>query len=262
MKSVGVIDNEIYRYAGHLWWDEDSSAASLRYMMNPVRFGYFRAVLEGEQVPSGLTRTVLDVGCGGGLLAEEFAKLGYAVTGVDPAPESLECAQKHAAAGGLEIEYRAGRGEDLPFDASSFDIALCCDVLEHVDDVGRVLGEIARVLRPGGLFFYDTVNRTLASKLVVIKVSQEWRSTAFNEAATHVWSKFIKPKELTAMMADKGLTPRGMRGISPGANPISALLNLRGRAKGKIDFRELARRMRLQESDDTSVSYMGYAVKA
>jgi 2-polyprenyl-6-hydroxyphenyl methylase / 3-demethylubiquinone-9 3-methyltransferase len=262
MKSIDIIDNEMYRYAGHTWWDEDASAASLRYMMNPVRFGYFKSVLEANRASCRSMQSVLDVGCGGGLLAEEFAKHGYTVTGVDPAEESLACARKHTEASKLKIEYRLGKGEALPFEDASFDMVLCCDVLEHVDDVVRVLGELARVLRPGGLCFYDTVNRTFASKLTVIKIGQEWRGTAFNEANTHVWSMFIKPKEMVMMMAQKGLISRGLRGISPGVNPISMLLNLRRRVKGKIDYRELARRIQLHESDNTSIAYMGYAIRA
>jgi 2-polyprenyl-6-hydroxyphenyl methylase/3-demethylubiquinone-9 3-methyltransferase len=261
MKGPRQVNNEVYRSSGHTWWDEDSSAASLRYMVNPVRFGYFRRICESERVSGRRLESVLDVGCGGGLLAEEFAKAGFTVSGVDPARESLECAKGHASAGGLTIDYREGAGESLPFPDASFDLVTCCDVLEHVDDVARVLQEIGRVLRSGGVFFYDTINRTFASKLIAINVSQEWRATAFNEPGTHVWERFITPPELAEMMRRAKLVNQEIRGMSPGAGIVSAWLNLRRRAQGKITYRELAARMRLHESDDTAVSYLGYALK-
>ena len=129
------VNNEIYETLGHLWWSEDAGfeLTSLRFCMNPVRYGYFQRIL-GELAIAG--RAVLDIGCGGGYLAEAFAADGFQVTGLDPAVNSIRTAQRHAAETGLQIRYEVGRGESLPFADETFDIVCCCDVLEHVDDVG------------------------------------------------------------------------------------------------------------------------------
>ncbi len=260
--SAPRVNNEVYRTKGHLWWDDDEGEFStIRFFFNPVRFGYFERVLAGAGAPACGRRRLLDVGCGGGLLAELFARAGFTVTGVDPAPESIATARAHAAASGLAIEYEVGAGERLPFPDGAFDHVTCCDVLEHVDDVERVVGEIARVLRPGGFFLYDTINRTFLSKVAVIKVMQEWPATAFAAPRTHVWEKFITPAELAATLARHGLGPRETRGISTHHNFVSMLLDFRRRAQGKITFQELGRRLAFRENGDLYVSYMGYATK-
>lgn len=150
MQANRKVNNDIYRNMGHAWWDDSAGAfSSIRFTVNPVRFGYFRRVLNQERMLECGKRKFLDVGCGGGYLAEEFARAGFEVTGVDPAPETIETARSHASTSKLNIDYRIGSGEQLPFADESFDHVACCDVLEHVDDVDRVIGEIARVLRPG-----------------------------------------------------------------------------------------------------------------
>jgi 2-polyprenyl-6-hydroxyphenyl methylase/3-demethylubiquinone-9 3-methyltransferase len=253
------VNNDVYRRKGHIWWDEEQCGALnlLRFVMNPVRTAYFRRTIDLVRAPGGTWQKVLDVGCGGGYLSEEFAKLGFEVTGVDPAEESLECARHHAEQAGLPIAYVPGSGERLPFGDASFDIVLCCDVLEHVDSPGRVLAEIARVLRPDGIFFYDTVNRTLASWLGVIKMMEDWQP----EPNTHVWHKFIKPRELTAMMAEHGLEGRGLRGMAPSGRTLSDLRGLYRLMRGKISHRDLGQRIRGAETGSTAVAYMGYAVR-
>lgn len=262
MSAMQKVDNDIYRRLGHAWWDDEvGEFSSLRFWMNPVRFRYFARVLgRGKTLERGQVG-LLDVGCGGGLLAEEFARAGLTVTGIDPAPESIETARAHASASGLRIDYHVGCGETLPFEESAFDVVACCDVLEHVENLEGVLGEIARVLKPGGLFLYDTINRTMASKFAVIKVMQEWPSTAFVARGTHVWEKFVKPSELTVLLKRQGLDPGEMRGIQPRRNVFAVLLDFRRRAQGKISFQELGRRMDMQESDHLDTSYMGYATK-
>ncbi|MFH1139353.1 MAG: bifunctional 2-polyprenyl-6-hydroxyphenol methylase/3-demethylubiquinol 3-O-methyltransferase UbiG [Pseudomonadota bacterium] len=256
------VDNQVYRRRGHAWWDEDEGEfSSLRFFVNHVRFAFFRRILEQEGT-WGLPGTkILDVGCGGGFLSEEFARNGFSVRGVDPAPESVAAARSHAREAGLAIEYLVAAGENLPFDDQSFDLAACCDVLEHVNDVGRVIGEISRVLKPGGLFVYDTVNRTFLSRIAVIKVMQEWPSTAFAGPNSHVWEKFIKPRELAELFRQNDLVNLETRGLSLGINPLAAWLYFRRRGRGEISFRELGRRLRFRESGDLRVSYMGCAVK-
>jgi 2-polyprenyl-6-hydroxyphenyl methylase / 3-demethylubiquinone-9 3-methyltransferase len=262
MTSDRKVNNEIYRSLGHAWWDDDvGEFSTLRFWINPVRFGYFQRVLSHHQVLDRGQCKLLDVGCGGGLLAEEFARAGFEVAGIDPAPETIATARAHAASSGLKIEYQTGSGERLPFADASFDLVACCDVLEHVDDVDRVISEIARVTKPGGLFLYDTVNRTFVSKMVMIKVMQEWRSTAFAAPNSHVWEKFIKPEELAYLFRRHGLEQREARGIVPRLNPIATLFEFRRRVQGKVTFKELGRRLDFQESDHLEGSYMGYAMR-
>src|SRR3712207_8879183 len=131
------IDNDVYNRHAARWWDEDEPLNMLHGSVTPARFGYFAAVVQRlGRDPSDLS--ALDIGCGGGFLAEEFARLGCRVVGVDPSTTSIETARRHAAGAGLDITYVVGAGEQLPVDDCSFDIAYCCDVLEHVSDLDRV----------------------------------------------------------------------------------------------------------------------------
>ena len=184
------VDNDVYDRLGGSWW-EDSSPLNLLHGITPARFGYFRDVLTRQDARVRGLRA-LDVGCGGGFLAEEFAALGCQVTAVDPSPVSIDAARGHAVARSLDIDYRVGAGERLPFQDSAFDLAYCCDVLEHVSDLARVVSETARVLKPGGLYLFDTINRTLKSKLLVIKAMQQWPLTRITDTAIHDWDMFIK----------------------------------------------------------------------
>src|SRR4051794_4000765 len=233
-----TIDNAMYDRLSHTWWEEGGFLNFLRAGVNSARFGYMTRVLAGR-FPEG---RVLDVGSGGGLLAEEFARLGYAVTGIDPSSQSVEVAREHAEAEGLAIDYVVGAGESLPFADASFSVVYCCDVLEHVDDVDRTIAEIARVLEPGGIFMYDTINRTFRSWLLVIKLMQDWKATAWTEPDLHDWKMFIKPREVEAKMRAAGLEPCDRVGIAA-ANPVAALRAMRARAKGRIDMGAMAARI-------------------
>lgn len=257
------INNEMYFQEDLQWWDEgdDSYNAFLRCAINPLRFAYFHRIMSEDSSEEGSPRTLLDVGCGGGFLSEEFAKIGCDVTGMDPSPVLLKAGREHAAKNSLTIKYIEGYGEEIPLNADSFDYVACCDVLEHVDDVDKVIGEISRVLKPGGLFFYDTVNRTLASYLLVIKIAQDWKFTAWEQPRTHVWSKFVKLDELIDMMRKHGLNNRATKGISAGSTLIHNFITVRRRALGKISRREMGMRLRLHESSNTSTFYMGYGEK-
>ena len=196
------------------------------------------------------------------MLAEEVARLGLLlVTGVDPSQRSLVTAFKHAAQSDLRVNYVAGVGELLPFSNASCDIVICCDVLEHVDTPAGVIEEIARVLKPKGIFFYDTINRTLISKLVVITLFQDWRVTSCAPANLHDWNRFIKPTELRDMMAQHGLQNRVLRGMRPSANPIDLICQMRKCKRGEISYGELGRRMKMRVADDVSISYIGWAMK-
>ncbi len=254
------VNNAMYETLGHLWWSEeaDFEITSLRYSVNPVRYGYFKRQLEHLHAPG---KSVLDIGCGGGFLAEEFAKDRYDVTGIDPSGKSIAAAREHAAKSSLAIDYRVGRGESLPFRDDSFDIVACCDVLEHVDDPAQVLREVSRVLKPGGIFFYDTVNRTFRSWIALIKVWQDWNMIGSAQPNAHVWEKFIKPKELAAMMRVAGLAPGPVRGMTPAKGPLAMFRTFRQIRTGQLRAAAVGREFALRDTDDLSVSYMGWAVK-
>lgn len=255
------VDNQLYDEMADSWWDESGFLHVLRGI-NPARFGYMRRVLLEELGIDPRGKKTLDVGCGGGLLAEEFARLGCDVTGIDPSEKSLEAARSHAKAAGLGIEYRQATGESIPFPEGTFDIVYCCDVLEHVQDLGKVIAEISRVLKPDGTFLYDTINRTLKSWLVMIKLFQDWGWTSFMPANLHDWRMFIKPDELVSLMAARGLENRGQTGLAPSASTIRAIRILRARKRGEISYLVATRRLGLRESRDKSVLYAGYASKA
>jgi len=251
------VNNTIYENAGHNWWADDAGLeiTSLRYCLNPVRYGYFRRILNSMNVDSG---TILDVGCGGGVLSEEFARDGFRVTGVDPSSKSITAAREHAAMNNLDIEYRVESGEALPYADNSFDIVACCDVLEHVGDPGLVIHEVSRVLRNGGVFLFDTVNRTLRSKVLLVKVCQDWVLGIPN---AHVWEKFIKPRELAELLEASGIEVQEMRGIGPQKNLAVLLFGLLNIYTGRLRGSEVADVFGMRETDDLGMSYMGWAQK-
>jgi 2-polyprenyl-6-hydroxyphenyl methylase / 3-demethylubiquinone-9 3-methyltransferase len=255
------VDNELYNRMSNIWWDENEVFSTLLFWLNPVRFGYFREILLEKLKIEPRGKETLDVGCGGGLLAEEFARLGCKVTGIDPSERSLAVARAHAQQSGLDINYLIGLGEHLPFADASFDIVYCCDVLEHVNNLEQVISEIARVLKPDGIFFYDTINRTLLSKLVLIKMVQEWKAMRFMPPNLHDWNQFIKPRELITIMRRCGLTNRDLKGITPAANPFTILSTLIKRNHGAISYNEAGKILRWRQSNNLMASYMGYALK-
>jgi 2-polyprenyl-6-hydroxyphenyl methylase/3-demethylubiquinone-9 3-methyltransferase len=257
---VGV-DNDVYNRLGASWWDEASLLNLLHGSMTPGRFGYFRGVLArrlGDEV-AGLR--VLDIGCGGGFLAEEFADLGCQVTGVDPSPASIGAARAHAGGRGLRIDYQVGAGEDLPVPGATFAVACCCDVLEHVSDVDRVIAETARVLAPGGLFLFDTINRTRVSRLVAIRAAQQWPLTRLTDVAFHDWDMFITPGELAAALERHGLALGEVTGLGARARALAVLRAYLATRRGRITYGELSRRLDVGQVASTAISYMGFAIK-
>ena len=256
------INNQIYDELAQTWWDENEFLHLLKVMVNPWRVPYFKDVLV-KHYGSDLNQVrLLDIGCGGGVLAEEFASLGCQVTGIDISPKSIAVAQAHAARSGLSIDYRVGSGTSLPFEKHSFEAVSCCDVLEHIRDWKQVITEAARVLVPGGLFFFDTINRTLSSRLTFIYGLQESPLTKLMPQDTHVWEMFITPDEITSVLQEHGMVVQDMKGGKIAKNPLGTLWDVRQQKQGKISFGELGRRLKLRLDRDVSLNYLGYARKA
>ena len=256
------IDNEVYDREGGGWWDEDNPLNILQGSMTPGRLAYFRHVLAERLNLDSAGLRALDVGCGGGFLAEELARLGCQVVGVDPSVVSIDTARGHATEVGLDIDYRVGSGEDLPVSDGKFDLVFCCDVLEHVSDLDRVISEISRSLRPQGVFLFDTINRTRTSKLLAIKVVQDWRLTRFVDVTVHDWDMFIKPAELGRSLHAHRLHIREVVGLAPRASVPGVLLNFVRAKRRRISYGELSRRLDIGQVESTRVSYMGFATKS
>jgi 2-polyprenyl-6-hydroxyphenyl methylase / 3-demethylubiquinone-9 3-methyltransferase len=263
MRALVVIDNDVYDRLGETWWDDDNPLVVLHGSMTAGRMEYFRGVLTrlGRIPTNDGHPAALDIGSGGGFLAEEFCRLGLTVTGVDPSEVSVRTARAHAAAGRLDIEYRTGTGERLPVADAAFDVAYCSDVLEHVDDVDQVLAETARALKPGGIYLFDTLNRTLASKLAT-KATQQWRLTRVIDFPAHDWAVFLRPDELAGRLRRQGMTVRETVGLGPRARPRTAAASLVELRRGRLTYRQLSERLDMGWTRSLRLFYMGYAVKA
>jgi len=255
------IDNAVYGVQSDEWWQPGSPWYQMIVTFDPARVGYAKKILFERLKIDPKATAALEVGCGGGFMTEEMARMGFSTTGVDPSEPSLRVAAEHARRSGLDIRYRTGTGESLPFEDRTFGAVFCCDVLEHVRDLPKVISEISRVLKPGGVFYYNTLNRTWASLLGAIKIGQEWKRWAFFPPNVHVWRMFIKPKEMKSLLRQNRLEWKEHRGMMPDV-PIPRLLGyLRKRARGEWTYAELAGKVRVIESRVTAIAYMGYAVK-
>lgn len=201
-------DLSIYDTLATSWWQTDSQLHLLG-RMNPARFAYFDAVVRHWQ---GLR--VLDLGCGGGLATACLAERGATVVGLDVSRASLYIAAGHAWESVQTIpNFACGRADALPFADASFDIVWCTDVLEHLPDVSTTLAHIARVLKPGGFFLFDTLNRTWLSRLLAIWF---WEYLAhLAPRGTHDWHMFITPRELARLLTQHALRLHGLHGMLP-----------------------------------------------
>jgi 2-polyprenyl-6-hydroxyphenyl methylase/3-demethylubiquinone-9 3-methyltransferase len=218
---------EIARFAALAedWWDPTGKFRPL-HRFNPVRLKFLRERLlahfadriggdAGSLRPFDGLR-LLDIGCGGGLLAEPMARLGFAVTGIDATPETIATARLHAEQSRLAIDYRAVPVEDLARSGEQFDAVLAMEIVEHVADLGAFLEATAAVLKPGGMLVVATLNRTGKAYLLAV-VGAEY-VLRWLPRGTHEWRKFVRPSELAAGLRRNGLKAAEMTGV--GYDPL------------------------------------------
>ena len=200
-------DLTIYDAVADQWWSDEIRWVRTLKNLVPGRLAWMDRQIDWTD------KDVLDLGCAGGFMAEALHRRGARVTGIDPAAQAIAAARAHAAQAGCDIRYEVGKGEALPHADASFDAVVCVDVLEHVQDLSRVLAETARVLRPGGLFLFDTINRNWLARLATITVAED--ILRLLPKGTHDPAMFIKPRELRAGLERAGLVPGRFTGLGP-----------------------------------------------
>jgi 2-polyprenyl-6-hydroxyphenyl methylase/3-demethylubiquinone-9 3-methyltransferase len=197
MSNVDQQELDKFSQIAHKWWDKDSEFKPL-HEINPLRLGYIDSYAELAG------KTVLDVGCGGGILAESMAAKGATVTGIDLAKKSLKIAQLHSLESGVPVNYRCVPVEELAAEApASFDAVTCMEMLEHVPSPQSIVNSCAALVKPGGWVFFSTLNRNAKAYLLAI-LGAEYL-LGWLPRGTHEYGRFIKPSELARMMREAGL---------------------------------------------------------
>ncbi|MGH6956722.1 MAG: bifunctional 2-polyprenyl-6-hydroxyphenol methylase/3-demethylubiquinol 3-O-methyltransferase UbiG [Caulobacteraceae bacterium] len=222
--AQSVDPDEVARFSALAakWWDPKGEFAPL-HRFNPVRLGFIRdEALERFGRDPAARRPfeglrLLDIGCGGGLLCEPMARLGFEVVGVDPSERNIGTARAHAAEAALSIDYRAAAAEDLAAEPARFDVVLNMEVIEHAADPGAFLRTAASLLAPGGLMILATLNRT-AKSLALAKIGAEY-VLRWVPAGTHDWRKFVTPDEVSGFLAGLSYEIAGPFGVA--FNPLS-----------------------------------------
>jgi 2-polyprenyl-6-hydroxyphenyl methylase / 3-demethylubiquinone-9 3-methyltransferase len=215
MGDTSVVPDEVRQFASHAddWWNPDGSQAVL-HKLNPVRLKYIRDRIDQHWQCDECGRTplegkrALDVGCGAGLLTEPLTRLGARATGVDAAPELIAAAREHAAAMGLDIDYRERTVEETE---GQFDLVTAMEVVEHVADPGAFLKALAKRLAPGGLLILSTPNATGWSRLMMITLGEGFGRIP---KGTHDFGKFLGPERMQQLLADAGLKCLDVEGIA------------------------------------------------
>lgn len=216
--NTNVDPAELQKFSelAHRWWDPQSEFRPL-HEINPLRLDYI------DRIASLRGKAVLDVGCGGGILAEAMATRGARVTGIDLADKPLQVAQLHLLESKLDVNYRNIAVEALAQEApNSFDVVTCMEMLEHVPDPGSVVRACAALLKPGGHAFFATLNRNPKSYLFAI-IGAEYILKLLPRG-THDYERFIKPSELSAICRSAGLDVKGLIGMT--YNPFSKVYAL------------------------------------
>ncbi len=209
--------NEVDRFARMAadWWDPKGQFRPL-HELGPARMLYLRDEIMRhfqrtslDQPLAGLS--VMDIGCGGGLVAEPLARMGATVTGIDPGTDTIAAARAHAEPQGLNIDYQVARIEEIAEKGEMFDVVTCLEVVEHIPDVSAFLAAAARCVRPGGLLIASTLNRTIKSYALAI-VAAEY-ILRWLPPGTHDWNRFVRPEEMTIYFARAGLEPPRFTGL-------------------------------------------------
>jgi 2-polyprenyl-6-hydroxyphenyl methylase / 3-demethylubiquinone-9 3-methyltransferase len=206
------------------WWDLSGKFAPL-HKIGPVRIGFVRDMAtahfgrpdSGMRPLAGLR--VLDIGCGGGLVAEPLARLGAEVTAIDPAAENIGAARRHAEPQGLAIDYRACLAEALVAAGETFDCVVCLEVIEHVPDPAAFVAMVTKTVRPGGMLVMSTINRTLKAYALAI-VGAEY-VLGWLPRGTHQWDRFVTTAEMTGHLKAAGLVDPSFAGIV--YNPLTGV---------------------------------------
>ncbi|UJQ93854.1 bifunctional 2-polyprenyl-6-hydroxyphenol methylase/3-demethylubiquinol 3-O-methyltransferase UbiG [Mariluticola halotolerans] len=219
MAATTINDDEIARFTAmaEQWWDPKGKFKPL-HKFNPVRLAYIRQHVIDHFQLDGTKRLpleglkFLDIGCGGGLLCEPMARLGATVTGADAAEKNIRIAELHAAQSGLEIDYRATTSETMAEAGEQFDVVLNMEVVEHVADVPLYLESCARLVKPGGLMFVATINRTAKAFALAI-VGAEY-VLGWLPKGTHTYEKFLTPEEISSQLKRHGMSIKHKSGVS------------------------------------------------
>jgi len=218
MTATTINDAEIAKFTAMAeeWWDPTGKFKPL-HKFNPVRLSYIREHLlshfgrDGTAMRPFEGLTILDVGCGGGLLCEPLARLGASVTGIDAAERNIAIAKLHAEQSGLKIDYQATASEALAAQGLQFDMVLNMEVVEHVDNVPLFIKSCADLVRPGGLILTATLNRTARAYVFAIVGAE--RVLRWLPKGTHDWNKFLTPDEIKTLLTRNGLSVTGETGV-------------------------------------------------
>ncbi len=218
MTDTTVNDAEISKFAAMAeeWWNPNGKFKPI-HEFNPVRLGYIREhLLARFGRDGGVMRpfeglSIVDVGCGGGLLCEPLARLGATVTGIDAAERNIAIARIHAEQSGLDIDYRATTSEALVASGERFDMVLNMEVVEHVDNVPLYMKSCADLVKPGGLMLTATINRTLRARALAVFAAE--RVLRWLPVGTHDWNKFLTPEEIRTLISRNGLRVTAETGV-------------------------------------------------
>ncbi len=207
MHTVDKKEIENFSKDSSKWWDENGPFRPL-HRLNPIRLSYIKDQICGHfgrdvmsfKPYSGLS--ILDVGCGGGLVCEPMARLGGNVTGIDADQNAIDVASVHAAQSGLTIEYKCASTDDLVFEKKRYDVVLALEIIEHVTNPQKFVDDCMALCKPNGLIIFSTINRTPKS-FALAKIAAEY-ILGWVPRGTHNWNKFIKPSELAKMARNTG----------------------------------------------------------